>query len=303
MDNVESETIFVTEEEAGHRLDVLLATRFKGLHSRTYFEMLIKESKVLLNGNPVKKRTSIRAGDEIEIQFILTPEINISGEDIPLDIIYEDQHIIVVNKPAGLVVHPAVGNWTGTFVNALIYHCKQLEGDFSSLRPGIVHRLDKETSGLLIAAKTTLAHQRLIEMFSQRLIHKEYLAVVLGNPGDRQIEAPLGRHPVDRQKMAVVATGKSALTICRTLHFNGKISLISLILETGRTHQIRVHMKHIGTPVLGDKTYGNNDANAKYGVSRQLLHASKLTFKHPITNEPLSLVAPMPPDIQMKAEG
>lgn len=296
--------IIVTAEEAGQRLDKILAARFQKIRSRTYFQHLIDNQAVLLNGKPVKKRIKPDEGDEVEICFALTPELDLTPEAIPLDIIYEDDDILVVNKPAGLVVHPGAGNWSGTFVNALLHHCRELTAhDPSSVRPGIVHRLDKETSGLLIAAKGPLAQQRLIEMFAQRLVHKEYLAICIGNPGKAEIKAAIGRHPVHRKKMAVLTEGgRQARSRCTTEAFDGKLSLVKVILETGRTHQIRVHMLHHGTPVLGDPLYGNAAANKKYGIVRQLLHAHLLRFRHPITNREMELCAPLPEDFRSLAK-
>lgn len=301
--NEDIETIFITEEESGDRLDKILAKRFEKLGSRTYFQFLIDEHKVLLNGAPAKKRHLLKQGDEVEIEFVLTPELDLTPQNIPLDIIYEDDEIIVVNKPAGMVVHPACGNWSGTFVNALLFHCQHLQQliqEKKALRPGIVHRIDKDTSGLLVAAKTSLAQQRLIEMFSGRLIHKEYLAICQGNPGNREINVPIGRHPIKRQTMTVLPhSGREAITLCKTLAFDGKISLVNLVITTGRTHQIRVHMKHLGTPVLGDPIYGVAQTNKKYGLERQMLHAHLLRFRHPISNVPLEFLAELPHDMKL----
>lgn len=301
----EGDAFFITEEEAGERLDKVLAARLHRIGSRTYFQSLIEDGKVLLNGNPVKKRIKPKVGDEIEVEFACTPELTLKAENIPLDIIYEDEYLLVVNKPAGMVVHPACGHWSGTFVNALLYHCQDLlrsngEGNSSiSHRPGIVHRLDKDTSGLLIAAKTASTHQRLIDMFIGREIFKEYLAICSGNPREGIIDAPIGRHPVHRKMMSVVNDGgRSALTHFKTLSFNDKISLVSVVITTGRTHQIRVHMRHHGNAVLGDALYGIPSLNAKYGVDRQMLHAYRLKFKHPILLNMMEFEAPIPKDLQ-----
>jgi len=307
MQEEEGDLITITEVEAGQRLDKILANRFQDVQSRTYFQWLIEQQSVLVNGIPIKKRFIPKEGDEVQICYILVPEIGLAAEPIPLAIVYEDDDLIVINKAAGMVVHPAVGNWTGTLVNALLYHCQQLPAAAGAqagvLRPGIVHRLDKDTSGLLIAAKTTQAQQRLIAMFSQREIEKEYLAICLGNPGDREICTQMGRHPVNRKLMAVVAEGgKNAITKCKTLAFGKALSLVRIGLETGRTHQIRVHMKHIGTPVLGDPMYGQMSLQEKYGIRRQQLHAHRLTFKHPITNIPLQFEAPLPEDMKKLIE-
>lgn len=291
------ELIVITEEEAGERLDKVLARRYSDVRSRTYFQDLIEDHCVLLNGEPVKKRVQPKAGDEVEIAFRMAPELDLKAEDIPLQILYEDEHLLAVNKSAGMVVHPAVGNWTGTFVNALLHHCQQLEVK-DDVRPGIVHRLDKETTGVLLAAKTTLAQQRLIALFVSRSVYKEYLAICVGNPGTCEIEAPIGRHPVHRKLMAVLPEGgRAALSRCSTLAFDGQLSLVSIVLVTGRTHQIRVHMKHRGTPVLGDPLYGSSAANQKHGKERQMLHAWRVRFAHPMTGEMLQLEAPLPPEM------
>ena len=296
--NEDCDFIVITDEEEGFRLDKILAGRYQEIRSRTYFQDLIEENRVFLNGYPVKKRVKPCVGDEVEIHFLITPEIDLIPEAIPLKVIYEDDHILVVNKEAGMVVHPATGHWTGTFVNALLHHCKQIDGEFSSLRPGIVHRLDKETSGVLIAAKTSLAHQRLVAMFAERKVYKEYLAVCIGNPGKATLSAPIGRHSTQRKLMSVVSEGgKEALTLCQTLACDGQISCVSLVLATGRTHQIRVHMKHHGTPVLGDSTYGNPTVNQRYNVHRQMLHAYRLRLKHPMSEEELAFEAEIPEDM------
>lgn len=300
MPEQESELIVIQENEAGERLDKILAHRFKDVWSRTYFQYLIDEHLVLLNGEPVKKRIKPQVGDEVEIQFAATPEIDLSPENIPLDILYEDEHLLAINKPAGMVVHPAPGNWSGTFVNALLFHCGNLE--IEGLRPGIVHRLDKETSGVLIAAKSLLVQQKLVEAFAARQVYKEYLAICVGNPGEGTIEEPIGRHPVHRKHMAVVQGGKKAITHFQTLATNGKLSVVKVILATGRTHQIRVHLKHHGTPILGDAIYGNPQVNKQYGAERQLLHAYRLQLKHPITGQVLEFEAPIPEDIAKKVQ-
>jgi 23S rRNA pseudouridine1911/1915/1917 synthase len=297
MQNEQNETIIITDEESGERLDKILANRYKEVRSRTYFQFLIEEHKVLLNGQSVKKRFCPQSGDEVEVFFTLTPEIDVKPEPIPLDILFEDDDLLAINKPAGMVVHPAPGNWSGTFVNALLHHCRELDATHS-LRPGIVHRLDKDTSGVLIAAKNSKTQQRLIEMFAGREIYKEYLAICVGNPGNQEVNKPIGRHPVDRKKMAVIDEGRAALTLVETLAFNGKLSLVKVVLATGRTHQIRVHMKSIGTPVLGDSTYGNAQANQKFHVERQMLHAKLMKLKHPITHLPLTIEAPIPVDMK-----
>jgi len=224
--------------------------------------------------------------------------MDLAPESIPLTILYEDEDVIVINKPAGMVVHPAPGNWSGTFVNALLGHCETLEVSEGSLRPGIVHRLDKETSGVLLAAKTLLAQQRLIELFAGRQVYKEYLAICCGNPGKGKIDLPIGRHPIHRQKMAILKEkGKPALTHYETLSFDGALSSVKIILATGRTHQIRVHMLHLDTPILGDSTYGQPSINKKYKAERQLLHAYRLRLPHPLTGKEMEFEAPVPADL------
>lgn len=298
----DSDLLIISEEETGQRLDKILAIRFQEVKSRSYFQYLIEQQKVLLNGEPVKKRALPKAGDQIEIQFICLPELSLTPEAIPLDIIFEDESMLIVNKPTGMVVHPAVGNWSGTFVNALLYHCKDLESKLaseenksSSVRPGIVHRLDKDTTGLLIAAKTSEAHEKLSALFFTRKIYKEYLAVCIGNPGTLTINRPIGRNPSCYKQMAVVQQGgKEAITHCKTLAYNGKLAFVSVELQTGRTHQIRVHLQSQGTPVLGDPVYGNLKINQSYNLQTQMLHAHCLRFTHPLTQELLEFKAPLP---------
>lgn len=291
-----TESVIVTSEMVDHRLDRLLTTQFPH-HSRTYFQSLIEQGFVLVNGLPLKKKDQPKLGDEIEICFQLTPEISLEPENIPLEILYEDDHLIAVNKPAGLVVHPAPGHYTGTFVHGLLYHCKHLPNP-ETLRPGIVHRLDKETSGVLIAAKTVEAHQKLVEMFCQRSLEKIYVAICIGSPGDKEITAPIKRHPTKRQQMTVDPAGKPAISQFRILGSDGPLSLVEVKLVTGRTHQIRVHLQHLGTPVLGDIVYGLPSWNQKYQVPRQMLHAYRLTLSHPITGAPLAFVAPLPAEFK-----
>jgi 23S rRNA pseudouridine1911/1915/1917 synthase len=292
-----SESIIVSDEEEGFRLDKLLSVRFPA-HSRTYFQYLIENGSVLVNGQKCKKREVLKIDDEVEICFILTPEIALEPENIPLEILYEDEEILAVNKPVGMVVHPAVGHPNGTFVNALLYHCRELQtAGFNDLRPGIVHRLDKDTSGVLVAAKTLAMHALLVDLFLNRSIEKHYLAVCVGNPGNKTIDAPIGRHPLRRKEMAVVEErGRTALSHCKTLKIKDQLSLVDIHLVTGRTHQIRVHMKHINTPILGDSVYGSTSANQKHGVARQLLHAHTIQFQHPRTGQPIALEAPLTSD-------
>jgi len=291
--STEHEFLFISAEEEGLRIDKLLATRFPH-HSRTYFQHLLDIGCVLLNGEPVKKRTIPEEGDEIEVCFQATPEASLTAEKIPLEILYEDEYLIAVNKPAGMVVHPAPGHWSGTFVNALLGHCQELAPGSDPLRPGIVHRLDKETTGILIAAKTATAHQKLIELFSARRMEKLYLAICHGRPANGIVNAPIGRHPVHRKEMAALPDGREAITEIQLAAFNDKTSLVLAKPRTGRTHQIRVHLKHIGCPVLGDALYGRRE-----DLERHLLHAYRLCFEHPITKAPMRLIAPIPNDMKV----
>lgn len=301
MQITEDEAFIVEDAETALRLDKLLALRFLGRYSRNYFQTLIADGLVLINGETAKKRIAVKAGDEIEIQFVYSKEISLDPEPIPLDILYEDEEIIVVNKQKGLVVHPAPGHWSGTFVNGLLYHCQAHTWDseaLKNLRPGIVHRLDKDTTGVLIAAKTRLAQQKLTDSFAKREVYKEYLAICIGNPGKISINAAIGRHPKHRQKMAIVSEGgREALSYVETCKFNQKISLVKVVIATGRTHQIRVHLSHLHTPVLGDPLYGNLSLNQQFRAERAYLHASCLKIPHPISGSELTFQAPLPEDM------
>ena len=281
----------VQKDEAGFRIDQWLADKFKPQFSRTYFVELIDEGLVLINGESVKKREKVAPGDTVEVCFAERPGINLAPEPIPLDIVYEDKDLLVVNKPAGLVVHPAPGNESGTFVNALLYHCQGRVED-KSLRPGIVHRLDKDTTGLLVAAKNLEAQKRLIHSFSNRNVKKEYLAITVGRPREGRLETKIGRDPKNRKKMAVLEKtseqGKTAITEIQVLKTKKELSWVRLILETGRTHQIRVHLQHLNTPILGDPLYGSRTANLRYKADNIYLHAWRLSFPHPTTGQILA---------------
>jgi 23S rRNA pseudouridine1911/1915/1917 synthase len=277
------------------RLDKLLHDRFPE-YSRSYFQYLIDHKGVKRNGKSVKKREIPQVGDTITVSFLQTPEITLQPQAIPLEILYEDPYLLCINKPAGMVVHPAPGHFEGTLVNALLYHCHSLPPQ--DLRPGIVHRLDRETSGVILAAKTVEAHQKLIEAFSARKMHKEYLAITIGNPGNQSFDAPIGRDRVKRKEMTVVEEGRPALSHIETLISAGDFSLVKVRPVTGRTHQIRVHLKHLKTPVLGDRVYGSEKLSSKLGVKRHLLHAHHITFIHPFLGRELTLTAPPPEDFQ-----
>lgn len=294
----DEESFIVESYETAERLDKYLAAKFDQKYSRTYFQHLIENNLVLVNGKPVKKRIAVSAGDEIEIQFSYNQEITLIPEEIPLDILFEDESIIAINKPKGFVVHPAPGHWTHTFANALLYHCKTLEGS-DSLRPGIVHRLDKDTTGVLIAAKNLQTQQKLTEAFANRQVYKEYLAICFGNPKHATVEAPIGRHPKLRQKMAILPTGRKALSFVETLHSENGLSLVKIIIATGRTHQVRLHLNYLNAPVLGDTVYGNSSANLKFKTDRPYLHASSLKIVHPHKKQELIFEAPIPPDMKL----
>ena len=268
------------------RLDKFLSAAYPDF-SRSYFQHLIDEGFVLVGGKKAKKRTLLSLGDAIEIAFQPTPELDVRPENIPLDILYEDEHLIAINKPAGMVTHPAPGHPSKTFANALLYHCKNLEKAGDPLRPGIVHRLDKDTSGVLLAAKTAQTHAKFTELFALRQIQKTYLAITTNKPNAETVDAPIGRHPVHRKKMTLSENGKSAITHFETLDQKNHLYLVKCTPITGRTHQIRVHLKSINAPVLGDALYG-----PKTLLPRHYLHAHTLNFIHPITSKPLHLEAP-----------
>ncbi len=295
---MEQETICATEEK---RLDKILTDQFPSC-SRNYIQSLFEKGLITINGQAVKKRYVPKIGERISVEFTDEDPIDLAPDPIPLDILYEDDAIICVNKPSGMVVHPAPGHPRKTFVNALLHHCQTLDVEKGDVRPGIVHRLDKETSGILVAAKTRSAQEKLTSAFSNRLVKKEYLAICTGSPGTRTIDASIGRHPVRRKEMALNETGKEAVTEVSTVQKGELFSLISAKPITGRTHQIRVHLKSIGFPILGDKTYGYIKLNQKFRIERQLLHAYKLSFPHPTTNEEIKLTAPIPEDFKVMTQ-
>jgi 23S rRNA pseudouridine1911/1915/1917 synthase len=297
LEKEDKSLIQITENSNNQRLDKFLSDYYEE-HSRTYIQYLLKKEAVLVNGKVAKKNLLLKQRDEIEIIFIAKEETHLKPEQIDLEILYEDDHIIAINKKPGMVVHPAPGNWSGTFVNALIFHCKKVIDIENSVRPGIVHRLDKDTSGILLAAKTEKAHRELITQFSKRTIEKKYLAICVGLPKQKRVNAPIWRHKHLRKEMTVTPDGKEAITDFETLAYNGQISFVLAKPFTGRTHQIRVHLKHINCPVLGDEIYGSKSVNKKYGIERQLLHAYQLSFIHPITKESVTITAPLPEDFK-----
>lgn len=286
---------FIVEERyAKLRLDKAIALKFTDL-SRTNIQRLIEEEKIYVNGKKAKASYKAEIGDKIQIEEIEAKEISLKPQNIPLDIIYEDSDIIVINKQKGLVVHPANGNPDGTLVNAIMNICKDsLSGIGGEIRPGIVHRLDKDTSGLIIIAKNDKAHIHLSEQIKNHQVKKTYMALVRGvvKENEATINMPIERSKKDRKKMAVSKTGKSAITHFKVIKRYEKYTLLEIQIETGRTHQIRVHMSYIGYSIVGDAVYSNG--KNPFGVTGQMLHAQKLTFKHPITNEELNLEAPLP---------
>ncbi|WP_031516124.1 RluA family pseudouridine synthase [Desulfofalx alkaliphila] len=284
----------VGENEAGRRLDKYLAQEINNL-TRTYIQSLLDDGLVTVNGAKTKASYKVQEGDTIVLEEPDPVELSIEPENIPLDICYEDSDILVVNKPQGMVVHPAEGNYTGTLVNALLYHCKELSRINGELRPGIVHRIDKDTSGLLVVAKNDSAHTHLAQQLKEHKVIRKYLALVHGNIKSDvgTIDAPIGRDPKERQRMAVVhKNSKAAVTHFTVKERFGRYTLVECQLETGRTHQIRVHMAYIKHPVVGDAKYGGQTKAFK--LTGQLLHAMFLSFKHPRTGEQIEFKSPLP---------
>lgn len=284
----------IQEEDQGVRLDVFVACKLQEI-SRTQAQDLIKKKAVLVNKEGSKANYKLKARDLVSCIIPAPEALSVEPEPIPLEIVYEDRDMLVVNKPQGMVVHPANGNYRGTLVNALLFHCRDLSGINGLLRPGIVHRIDKDTSGLLAVAKTDLAHRSLARMIKEHSVKREYLALVhgaVGEPGGI-IDAPIGRDRADRQKMAVVLqNSKNAVTEYRVLERLGEYTLLECRLKTGRTHQIRVHMAFIHHPVVGDPKYGPK--SNQLGVCGQALHARTLGFTHPRTGEWLEFTSPLP---------
>ena len=285
----------VSPEDAGVRIDKYLAEQLPDI-TRSYLQKLLKDGSVQMNGKPVKASTKTAVGAVIALTIPEPEEPEILPENIPLDILYEDSDVILINKPKNMVVHPAAGHYTGTLVNALMYHCRgDLSGINGVLRPGIVHRIDKDTTGVLIVCKNDRAHNALAEQLKEHSITRKYRAIVCGNLKEDEgtVDAPLGRHPQDRKKMAIVRSGgKRAVTHYRVLERFGNNTYIECQLETGRTHQIRVHMASLGHPLLGDEIYGR--AKSPFKLEGQTLHAMVLGFIHPTTGEYMEFEAPLP---------
>lgn len=289
------EKLFFTIEKGGERIDKYLSEQLEDM-TRSHIQKLIKENMVWVNGMTVKSNFKLSASDQIEVEIPELKEPDILPENIPLDILYEDQDILVVNKPKGMVVHPAPGHYTGTLVNAIMYHCKDnLSGINGVMRPGIVHRIDMDTTGSLLICKNDRAHQALAKQLKEHSITRKYHAIVHGRLKEDEgtIDKPIGRHPIDRKKMSVHCTnGREAVTHYRVLKRFQQFTYIECQLETGRTHQIRVHMSSIGHPILGDQVYG--PAKCPYKLQGQTLHAKVLGITHPTTGKYMEFDAPLP---------
>lgn len=299
----ELQEFLVSSEDSESRLDLFLTAHVPDV-TRSFIQRLIVDGQVTVN-EKVRTKTgfSLTAGDRIQLSLPAPVSSAIIPEDIPLDILFEDDQLAVINKARGMVVHPAPGNQQGTLVNALLAHCQDLSGINGVIRPGIVHRLDKDTSGVMLVAKTDQAHVSLAEQIGNHKAGRIYLVVVHGNftQEEGQVEGAIGRHPKDRQKMSVVRQGgKAALTHYKVLERLGRYCLVSCKLETGRTHQIRVHMAFIGHPVVGDPKYG--PPTPKFSIKGQALHSSQIHFVHPRTGEEMTFTAPLPQDMQVLVE-
>lgn len=284
----------VGAEQKDLRIDKAISQKYEDL-SRTMIQKLMEEGKILVNGKSMKASYKVNQKDVVTIEEVEAKEIALKPQDIPLDIIYEDNDIIVVNKQKGLVVHPANGNPDGTLVNAIMAICKDsLSGIGGEIRPGIVHRLDKDTSGLIIVAKNDKAHINMSEQIKNHEVKKTYLALARGviKENEATIDMPIDRSTKDRKKMAVSKSGRNAITHFKVLERYDKYTLLQVNIETGRTHQIRVHLSHIGYPLVGDGVYSNG--KNPFGIEGQMLHAYELEFKHPITNQQMKLQAPLP---------
>ncbi len=305
----------VEENDAGERLDAWLARRIPEL-SRSRIAQLLAEGRIRVNGRTPKKSERPAAGDDVEVEIPAPAPATLAPEPIPLDIVHEDADLLVVDKPAGLVIHPGAGNRAGTLVNALLHHVKDLSGIGGVLRPGIVHRLDRDTSGLLVVAKNDETHRALSDALRRREVRRRYLVAAWGHLSEDElkVDAPIGRSSADRKRMAVTETGRRAVTRFRRIERWPAADLLRAELETGRTHQIRVHLMQIGHPVVGDRTYGGGAERGMSGPARgwarelaartprQFLHAAELRFTHPRTGEQMRFRSPLPADLARVAE-
>lgn len=303
----ETLTFAVATDEEGKRLDAYLTAAVPGW-SRARLQRLIEEEDVLVNGEPSKPAYKLRAGDQIDVELVLVESASFAPENIPLNIVYEDEYLLVVNKPAGLVVHPAAGVYSGTLANALAYHFEHLSEHAGKIRPGIVHRLDKDTSGLMVVAKNEEVHEHLANQFRNREVKKTYLALVYGvvQSDSGRIEQPIGRDPHNRTRMAVTK-GREALTLFRVKQRYDSFTMLEIELKTGRTHQIRVHLAWLRHPVVGDETYGGGrenmvrDPKVRHHIKklgRQFLHSARLEFTHPVTGGVLKFDAGIPGELE-----
>lgn len=293
QEEIEVEQWLNVKVEAGLRLDVALTEATQ--KSRSFIQKLIADERVLVNGQVKKANYKIQPGDQVELNYPELTKLDVQPENIPLDIVYEDNDILVVNKPQGMVVHPAPGSWSGTLVNALLYHCQNLSGINGVIRPGIVHRIDKDTSGLLMVAKNDEAHHNLAQQIKNHEVARNYRAIVHGSLAEPSgtIDAPIGRDPKSRKKMAVVfKNSKKAITHYYVLNRFMNFTEIKAVLETGRTHQIRVHMAYLKHPILGDPLYGPK--KNPFGLQGQVLHAEFLAFRHPKTGQLMEFTADLP---------
>jgi len=290
-----AEKINIIPDKSGIRIDAFLSSKFEK-YSRTYFQKLIENGMVKVNGKNVRSNYKVKIDDEIRVEIPEPQKLDVKPENIDIEVLYEDNDILIVNKPKGMVVHPAAGNYSGTLVNALMAYCGDSLSDINGIiRPGIVHRIDKDTSGVLVVAKNNSAHERLSSLLKKHNIKRIYVAVVYGilREDYGRIEAPIGRHPTERKKMAVnTKNGRNAVTHFRVLERFKDCTYVELRLETGRTHQIRVHMSYIGHPLVGDAVYGSK--KQKYNVDGQALHAKVLGFVHPRTGEYMEFEAEIP---------
>lgn len=283
----------INEDQEGQRIDKYLSINIEG-KSRSFIQGLIDEKKVMANDKIIKSNYKLKNKDLITVEMPDPVELNVEPEKMDLDIVYEDEDVIVVNKAKGVVVHPAPGNYTGTLVNGILYYCSDLSGINGVIRPGIVHRIDKDTSGLLVIAKNDKAHINLSEQIKNRQVNKIYVALVKGiiSENEATINMPIGRSTKDRKKMAVDKNGKEAVTHFKVIKRYNKYTYIKVKIDTGRTHQIRVHMSNIGYPIVGDIVYSNGKND--FGIEGQMLHAKELEFKHPITGKLMHFEAPLP---------
>ncbi len=284
----------VAEDQEGERIDKYVSFLVEDV-SRSYLQKLIKDGRVTVDGKTVRSSYQVKAGDQIRLDLPEAQVLTVEAEDIPLDILYEDDDLLVVNKPKGMVVHPAAGHATGTMVNALLYHCgDSLSGINGVLRPGIVHRIDRDTTGSVLVCKNDRAHRIIADQLKEHSIYRIYHAIVIGNIKEDEgtVDKPIGRNPQDRKKMAVVPDGKRAVTHYKVLQRFGDYTYIQCRLETGRTHQIRVHMASISHPLLGDEVYTN--AKWSFHLQGQCLHAKTLGFVHPTTGEYIEIDSPLP---------